>query len=118
MARLQIRPRKGERSVPGLEAVGCEVEGLGHDVSEVDVRTEESVMHVSFEGGKAEREEIERAAREAGYEMSGEASGGRIPRQDPGVTGPVRAEPSAARRGDGHGGSGGAYAPRRRRSAA
>ena len=56
-----------------MEAVGCEVEGLGHDVSEVDVRTEESVMHVSFEGGKAEREEIERAAREAGYEISGEA---------------------------------------------
>ena len=118
MARLQICPRKGERSGPGLEAVGCEVEGLGHDVSEFDVGTEESVMHVSFGGGKAEREEIERAAREAGYEMSGEASRGRIPRQDPGVTGPVRAEPSAARRGDDHGGSGGAYAPRRRRSAA
>ena len=92
---------------PGLEAVGCEVEGLGRDVSEVDVRTEESVMRVSFEGGKAEREEIGRAAREAGYEIPGEASGGRIPHQDPGATGPVRAEPSAARRGDGHDGSGG-----------
>jgi len=59
-----------------LEAVRCEVEGLGHDVSEVDVRTEDSVMHVSFEGGKAEWEEIERAVREAGYEIPGEASGG------------------------------------------
>ena len=65
-----------ERSVPVLEAEGCEVEGLGHDVSEVDVRTEESVMHVPCEGGKAEREEIERAAREAGCEMPGEAPGG------------------------------------------
>ena len=105
-ARLQIRPRKGERSVPGLEVVGCEVEALGHDVSEVDVRTEESVMHVSFEGGRAKREEIERAAREAGYEIPGEACGGRIPHQDPDATGPVRAEPSAARRDDGHDGSG------------
>ncbi len=30
----------------GLEAVGCEVMGIGHDVSEVDIRTEGSVMHV------------------------------------------------------------------------
>jgi copper chaperone CopZ len=38
-------------------------------VSEVDVRVEGSVVHVSFEGGKAEQEEIEDAIRQAGYEI-------------------------------------------------
>ena len=60
--------RSGDEGVPGLEELGRAVEGL-HHVSEVDVRTEGSVMHVSFEGGKAEQEEIERAIRGAGYEI-------------------------------------------------
>ena len=38
-------------------------------VSEVDVRTEGSVVHISFEGGKGEQEEIEGAIRQAGYEI-------------------------------------------------
>ena len=54
--------------VPGLESLGEEVRGLDH-VSEVDVRTEGSVVHVSFEGGKPEQEQIEGAIREAGYEI-------------------------------------------------
>ena len=81
--RLHDYPRKGERAVPdvmvwvtkpedkavpGLEAIGQEVGRLDH-VSEVDVRTEGSVVHVSFEGGKEEQEEIEGAIREAGYEI-------------------------------------------------
>ena len=76
-------PRKGERVVPDvmvwvtkpgdedvqdLETLGEEVRGLDH-VSEVDVRVEGSVVHVSFEGGKAEQEEIEDAIRQAGYEI-------------------------------------------------
>jgi copper chaperone CopZ len=58
----------GEEYVPDLEAVGQQVEGLEH-VSWVDVRTEGSVVHVSFEGGGTEQEEIERVIREAGYEI-------------------------------------------------
>jgi len=60
--------KPGGEAVPGLESLGEEVRGLDH-VSEVDVRTEGSVVHVSFEGGKAEQEEIEGAIREAGYEI-------------------------------------------------
>jgi copper chaperone CopZ len=39
-------------------------------VSEVEVDPPGSVVAVSFEGGQAEREEIERAVEEAGYEVS------------------------------------------------
>ena len=39
-------------------------------VSGVDVRTTENVVAVSFEGGKAEQEEIKRAVEETGYEVS------------------------------------------------
>ena len=81
--RLRDHPRKGERTVPDvmvwvtkrgdedvqdLEALGEEVRRLDH-VSEVDVRVEGSVVHVSFEGDKAEQEEIEGTIREAGYEI-------------------------------------------------
>ena len=81
--RLRDHPRKGERAVPDvmvwvtkrgdedvpdLEALGEEVRRLDH-VSEVDVRVEGSVVHVSFEGDKAEQEEIEGTIREAGYEI-------------------------------------------------
>jgi copper chaperone CopZ len=83
-ARLRNHPRKGERAVPDvmvwvtkpgdeevqdLETLGEEVRGLDH-ISEVDVRVEGSVVHVSFEGGKAEQEEIEDAIRQVGYEIS------------------------------------------------
>lgn len=64
---LWMTKRDGE-GVPSLEDVGDQVGGLGY-VTEVDVRTEGGVMHVSFEGGKAEQEEIEGTIREAGYEI-------------------------------------------------
>ena len=54
--------------VPELETLGGEVRRLDH-VSEVGFMTEQSALRVSFEGGKAEQEEIERAIREAGYEI-------------------------------------------------
>ncbi|MDQ3864275.1 MAG: heavy-metal-associated domain-containing protein [Actinomycetota bacterium] len=39
-------------------------------VSDVDLNPPGNVVAVSFEGGKAEREEIKRAVEEAGYEVS------------------------------------------------
>ena len=43
--------------------------GLDH-VSGVDVNPTGNVVAVSYEGGKAEREEIKRAVEEAGYKVS------------------------------------------------
>ena len=60
--------KRDEEGAPSLEGVGDKV-GQLNNVSEVDVRTEGGVLHVSFEGGKAEQEEIEGAIREAGYEI-------------------------------------------------
>ena len=60
--------KPGDEDVPDLEALGEEIRQLGH-VFEVDVRTEGGVVHVSFEGGKAEQEEVEGAIRDAGYEI-------------------------------------------------
>ncbi len=60
--------KPSDEDAPDLASVGEEVGRLGH-VSEVDVRTEGSIVHVSFEGGKAEQEEIEGAIRQAGYEI-------------------------------------------------
>lgn len=60
--------KPSEKDVPDLEEVGERVQGLGC-VSGTDVRTEGSVMRVSFEGGKAEQEEIKHAIRESGYEI-------------------------------------------------
>ena len=60
--------KRGDREAPGLEDLGEEIARLDH-VSEVDVRTEGSVVHVSFEGGKSEQEEIEDAIRRVGYEI-------------------------------------------------
>ena len=60
--------KPGDEDAPSLESLGEEVGRLDH-VSEVDVRTEGSVVHVSFEGGEAEQEEIEGAIRQAGYEI-------------------------------------------------
>ena len=47
--------KPGDEDVPGMKSLGEEVGRLDH-VSEVDVRTEGSIVHVSFEGGKAEQE--------------------------------------------------------------
>ncbi len=60
--------KRDKEDVPSLEDVGDEVRRLDY-VSEVDVRTEGSVVHVSFEGGKAEQEQIESTIRGAGYEI-------------------------------------------------
>ena len=60
--------KPSDENVPGLETLGEEIGSLDH-VSEVDVRTEGSVVHISFEGGKAEQEEIEGTIRGAGYEI-------------------------------------------------
>ena len=60
--------KPGDSDVPGLESLGEEITRLDH-VSEVDVRTEGSIVHVSYEGAKAEQEEIEDAIRKAGYEI-------------------------------------------------
>ena len=60
--------KPGDEDVPGMKSLGEEVGRLDH-VSEVDVRTEGSIVHVSFEGGKDEQEEIEDAIRKAGYEI-------------------------------------------------
>ena len=60
--------KPGDSDVPGLEGLGEEITRLDH-VSEVDVRTEGSIVHVSYEGAKAEQEEIEDAIRKAGYEI-------------------------------------------------
>ncbi len=60
--------KSGDKQAPGLEDVGQEVRNLDH-VSEVEVSVVGSAIHVLFEGGKAEQEEIERAIREAGYEI-------------------------------------------------
>ena len=49
--------KPGDEDGQDLETLGEEARGLDH-VSEVDVRVEGNVVHVSFEGGKAEREEI------------------------------------------------------------
>ncbi len=64
---LWVTKRDGE-GAPSLEELGEKV-GQLTNVSEVDVRTEGGVLHVSFEGGRAEQEEIEGAIREAGYEI-------------------------------------------------
>ncbi len=60
--------KPGDEDAPGLEGLGEEIRRL-NSVSEVDVRAEGSVVHVSFEGGKSEQEEIENAIRRAGYEI-------------------------------------------------
>ncbi len=49
-------------------SLGGEVRRLDH-VSEVGFMIEQSALRVSFEGGKAEEEEIEHTIREAGYEI-------------------------------------------------
>ncbi len=60
--------KPGVEDTPDLASLGEEV-GRLESVSEVDVRTEGSVVHISFEGGEAEQEEIEAAIRQIGYEI-------------------------------------------------
>jgi copper chaperone CopZ len=52
-----------------LEDLGEVLRKLDH-VSDVDVNPPGNVVAVSYEGGKAEQESIERAVEEAGYEIS------------------------------------------------
>ncbi len=60
--------KPANEDVPDLETLGEEVRRLDR-VSEVYVRVEGNVVHISFEGGEEEQEEIEGAIREAGYEI-------------------------------------------------
>ncbi len=62
------RPPEKE-GVSALENVGDALSKLNH-VSGVEVDPAANVVAVSFEGGRAEQEEIERAIEEAGYEIS------------------------------------------------
>ncbi|HEX2740725.1 MAG TPA: heavy-metal-associated domain-containing protein [Rubrobacter sp.] len=53
----------------GLEDLEAVLKKLEH-VSAVEVNPSGNVVAVSFEGGKAEQEEIKHAIEEAGYEIS------------------------------------------------
>jgi copper chaperone CopZ len=61
--------RPAEKEGMSLEDLGEALGRLDH-VTDVDVNTAGNVVAVSYEGGKAEQEEIERAVEEAGYEIS------------------------------------------------
>ena len=58
-----------EKDVPALEELEDILKGLDC-VSETEVDPSGSVVAVSFEGGRDEREEIERVVEESGYEVS------------------------------------------------
>ena len=59
-------PNKEDTSLEDLQEA---LKKLGH-VSDVEVDSPGNVVAVSFEGGKAEQEAIERAVEETGYELS------------------------------------------------
>jgi copper chaperone CopZ len=61
--------RSPEKEVPALEGVEDILKRLEH-VSEARANPTNSVVAVSFEGGQAEQQEIKRAIKEAGYEIS------------------------------------------------
>jgi copper chaperone CopZ len=61
--------RPSEQDVPALEGLEDVLKGLEH-VSEARADPTASVVAVSFEGGRAEQQEIERAIVKAGYEVS------------------------------------------------
>jgi copper chaperone CopZ len=61
--------RPADKESAGLEDLEEALKKLEH-VSDVDVNSPGNVVAVSFEGGRAEREEIERTVEEAGYEIS------------------------------------------------
>ncbi len=61
--------RAADKEGTGLEDLQEALKTLDH-VSDVDVNSPGNVVAVSFEGGKAEQEAIERTVEEAGYEVS------------------------------------------------
>jgi copper chaperone CopZ len=61
--------RPAEKEGTALEDLEEALGKLEH-VSDVDVNPPGNVVAVSFEGGQAEQEAIERAVEEAGYEVS------------------------------------------------
>jgi copper chaperone CopZ len=61
--------RAADKEGTGLEDLQEALKKLDH-VSDVEVNSPGNVVAVSFEGGKAEQEEIERTVEEAGYEVS------------------------------------------------
>ncbi len=61
--------RPSEQDVPALEDLEDVLKRLEH-VSEARADPTGNVVAVSFEGGRAEQQEIVRAIEEAGYEVS------------------------------------------------
>jgi copper chaperone CopZ len=61
--------RPVEKEGTALEDLEKAIRKLDH-VSDVEVNPPGNVVAVSFEGGQAEQEEIERTVEEAGYEVS------------------------------------------------
>ena len=61
--------RPAEKEGTTLEDLKEALERLEH-VSDVDINSPGNVVAVSFEGGRAEQEEIEHTVEEAGYEVS------------------------------------------------
>ena len=61
--------RPSEQDVPALEGLEDVLKRLEH-VSEARADPTASVVAVSFEGGRAEQQEIECTIEEAGYEVS------------------------------------------------
>jgi copper chaperone CopZ len=58
-----------EEDVPAFEGLADVVKRLEH-VSEAKANPTTSVVAVTFTGGRAEQQEIERAIKETGYEVS------------------------------------------------
>ena len=61
--------RTASKEGTALEDIGEVLRKLDY-VSDVDVNSPGNVVAVSFEGGKAEQEEIKNVVEEAGYEVS------------------------------------------------
>ena len=61
--------RPADKEGAGLEDLQEALKKLDH-VSDVEVDSPGNVVAISFEGGKAEQEAIERSVEEAGYELS------------------------------------------------
>ncbi len=61
--------RPAEKEGTALEDLEEAIRKLDH-VTDVETNAPGNVVAVSFEGGQAEQEEIERAVEEAGYEIS------------------------------------------------
>ncbi len=61
--------RPPEKDVPALEDLEDALRRLDH-VSEVTAEPTGNVIAVSYEGGRAEQQEIEQAVENAGYEIS------------------------------------------------